>query len=62
VLLLFFAGLGYLGMLAHTRNAGQSQPTSSIGGHLVFGLLLVAFAVAAVIGGIARYHRNNHNR
>jgi TRAP-type C4-dicarboxylate transport system permease small subunit len=60
VLLLFFAGIGYLGMLAFSRNAGQSQPSSSINGHVVSGSLLVGCAIAAVIGVIATRYKRFH--
>jgi TRAP-type C4-dicarboxylate transport system permease small subunit len=60
VLLLFFAGIGYLGLLAYTRNAGQPQPNSGISGHLVSGLLLVGCAIAAVISVIATRYKRLH--
>jgi hypothetical protein len=60
VFLIFFAALGYLGQLAYTRNAGQPQPNSGTEGHLVSGLVLVGFAIAAVIGVIATRYKRLH--
>jgi hypothetical protein len=60
VMLLFFAIIGFVGMLAYTRNSGQAQPDSSSGGHLVIGILLVGFAVAAIIGVISTRHNREH--
>jgi multisubunit Na+/H+ antiporter MnhG subunit len=56
----FFAAIGYLGLLAYTRNAGQSQPNSGTEGHLVLGLMLAAFAIAAVLGVIATRYKRLH--
>jgi hypothetical protein len=53
VLLLFIAGIGYLGLLAYTPDDGRGQFASSTGGHPLLGLVFVGFAVAAVLGVIA---------
>jgi len=54
--LLFLAGIGYIGLLAFSRNAGQPEPQSGTGGHMTFGLILVICAIAAVIAVIASHH------
>jgi len=56
VVIVFFAALGYVGDLALTRNAGQSQPNPGIGGHVFLGVLLVGCTIAAVISVISRRH------
>lgn len=60
VFLLFFTVIGYLGVLAYTRNAGQSQPISGTGGHLGIALVLVGCAIATVIGVIATRYKRLH--
>jgi hypothetical protein len=60
VFFFFFAAIGYVGLLAYTRNAGQAQPDSGTEGHLVLGLMMVAFAVATVFGVIATRFKRHH--
>jgi hypothetical protein len=60
VLVLFCAGIGYVGLLAYTRNSGQALPISGTGGHLVFGALIVGCAIAVVIGVIATRFKRLH--
>jgi hypothetical protein len=60
VLLLFFAGIGFLGLLAYTHNSGEIVFQSGTGGHPFWGLLLVGFAIATVIGVIATRFKRLH--
>jgi hypothetical protein len=58
VLLLFLAAIGFLGMLAFTRNSRHSEPDLISGDHLTIGLILVGCAIAAVASVICtRYKR-----
>jgi hypothetical protein len=59
VALLFCAGIGYLGLLAFTRDIIQPSPGAI--GHLLFASLLVVFAIVIVIVVISTYNRRiNH--
>jgi uncharacterized RDD family membrane protein YckC len=59
VFLLFLAGLGFLGMLASTRNSGQPRLDSGRD-QILLGVLLGIFAIAAVIAGITARQQRHH--
>jgi hypothetical protein len=58
VFLLFLASLGFLALLAYSRNSGQAQPNPGNQGPIFFGFLIVGVAVAVVIGVISSHHQH----
>jgi hypothetical protein len=59
ILILFVAGLGYLGLLAFTTDTGSFHVSSSLDGHLLAGSLVVGCAIAAITAGCAIRHHHN---
>jgi hypothetical protein len=58
VLLLFLAAFALLGVLADTRNSGQSLSSTFAGGHFILKFVLAIGAITAVIAGIASRHQS----